>query len=101
MDECFVIALGKPREPVGVGNRGQHGTGWRTPVECVDLLVDALDHFKSDGDPMCGASVVSAMLASLGQVRIPRFPNYRQLVCQYSSCEGTSYLCPDCSDRLR
>jgi histone-lysine N-methyltransferase SETD3 len=22
-------------------------------------------------------------------------------VCPYSSCEGTSYLCPDCSDRLR
>ena len=34
-----------------------------------------------------------------GQVRIARFTKSRLRGCLYSSCEGTSYLCPDCSDR--
>jgi|TARA_B110000977_G_scaffold139714_1_gene177354 predicted unusual protein kinase regulating ubiquinone biosynthesis (AarF/ABC1/UbiB family) len=34
--------------------------------------------------------------------RLSQSPHTASLTdCPYSSCEGTSYLCPDCSDRLR
>ena len=65
VDEGFVHALGAPRVP-GVG-----GARWTTPVECVELLTDALDHHDADGDPHDGSSLVAAALTALGSTRPP------------------------------
>ena len=65
VDEGFVHALGAPRVP-GVG-----GARWTTPVECVELLADALDHHDADGDPHDGSSLVAAALTALGSTRPP------------------------------
>ena len=41
-------------------------------------------------------------IEKLGEGTALRISQIRQhTVCPYSSCEGTSYFCPDCSDRLR
>ncbi len=41
-------------------------------------------------------------IEKLGEGTALRISQIRQhTVCPYSSCEGTSYFYPDCSDRLR
>ena len=84
VDEGFLRALGAPREPVREPVRGgPEASGkthtetvtsetWHTPLECVELLIDALNHFRADGDPMDGSSFVAAALTSLGRTRPPR-----------------------------
>ena len=88
VDEGFLRALGAPREPVREPVRGgPEASGkthtetvtsetWHTPLECVELLIDALNHFRSDGDPMDGSSFVAAALTSLGRTRPPTAPAY-------------------------
>jgi transcription initiation factor TFIID subunit 2 len=75
VDEGFLRALGAPREPVRERSRRPEATSpcerWHTPLECVELLIDALNHFRADGDPMDGSSFVAAALTSLGRTRPP------------------------------
>ena len=72
VDEGFVRALGAPRLPPGqpTGDGGRTNR-WTTPSECVDLLVDALDHHVSDGDPRDASSLAAAAMAALGATRPP------------------------------
>ena len=60
VDEGFLRALGAPREPVRERGGGPEAMSpcerWHTPLECVELLIDALNHFRADGDPMDGSS---------------------------------------------
>jgi transcription initiation factor TFIID subunit 2 len=80
VDEGFLRALGAPREPVRERGGGPEAMSpcerWHTPLECVELLIDALNHFRADGDPMDGSSFVAAALTSLGRTRPPTAPAY-------------------------
>jgi hypothetical protein len=73
VDEGFLRALGAPRDPSSSSGEGDpsHTTKWTTPLECVELLIDALNHFRADGDPMDGGSFVATALLSLGNTRPP------------------------------
>ena len=59
------------------------------------VLVDAMEPPPREG------GIRFAEKPAALTVRIWPFPNPPHAVCPYSSCEGTSYLYPDCSDRLR
>ena len=75
------------------------GMGWMTELlmvpprvmtsECVaQLLKDCIETQPANIMTLRGTAL------RISQIR-------QHAVCPYSSCEGTSSLCPDCSDRLR
>ena len=80
VDEGLVTALGLPRAPPESTNGWDDADdAWVTPTECVDLLVDALNHTESDGDPHDSSSLIATAIHALGRARPATLDGVRRI----------------------
>ena len=80
VDEGLVTALGLPRAPPESTSGWEDADdAWITPTECVDLLVDALNHTESDGDPHDSSSLIATAIHALGRARPATLDGVRRI----------------------
>ena len=80
VDEGLLTALGLPRAPPESTSGWEDADdAWVTPTECVDLLVDALNHTESDGDPHDSSSLIATAIHALGRARPATLDGVRRI----------------------